>query len=106
MTRQGLSVSRCSVGCSVDLSRTGVGVLVACVGVDTLAPGCAPRLELCGAQDHADHVDALRAEVIFSKLGLPLPLGIGPMELVRVFHDGLDLLEIFGVVPDHAHYAD
>jgi hypothetical protein len=78
------------------------GELVACVGVDVQVPGIAPSLELCGPKDGAVDTTTLCAKALLPLFGGSLPFGVRPMQLVTVFHHGLDLVEVLGQVPNHA----
>lgn len=95
-----------SVVCAVRLVRDCVGEVVATLGVELQAVPAAVVPELVRYQVRAHHEVALPAKAAFALLGCKPPLGVGAMQLVPVFHHGLDLAEVLERVPDHAYGAD
>lgn len=90
-----------SATCSIFVHRELGGVLVAGAGVEFQAFASAPSLEICGPKDGAVDATTLCLKAALATFGGSLPLGVGVVENVTVFHQGLDRREVFGEIPDH-----
>lgn len=80
-----------SVRLSVLLHRDPAGVLAASLGIEPLPVRCAPGCELARHQNSSHDDEALRLVSLFGLLGCQMPFDPSGMELLGVFHHGLDL---------------
>ena len=93
-----------STAVAVFLDRDSVGELVASVGIEFQAASAAELPEGGRYEKRSDDATAFAAHVAFSILGRDLPLGVSRMQLVPIFHHGLDLGEVLRRIPDHADH--